>query len=72
MTHISEAMCPCHVYTFWILLKGALCSFEKKFKLRIIIYNIHEVIIQTQKYLFHEQPRTLFEARKVAGSVTYK
>ena len=56
---------------------GAVCS----------LYNINEVIIQTQKYiyiffsdnwinkLFSEEnkvPRTLFEARNVAGSATYK
>ena len=47
------------------------------------IYNINEVMIQTHKYkFFHEwinklfseenQVRTLFEARKVAGSAIYK
>ena len=40
------------------------------------IYNIHEVIIQTQKNklfsLDNKVPRTLFEARKLAGYATFK
>ena len=48
------------------------------------IYNVNKVIIQTQNiYLIHKWvnklfseenkvPRTLYEARKVAGSATYK
>ena len=33
--------------------KGALCSFGEEIKTQaFIIYNINEVIIQTQKYIF--------------------
>ena len=45
----------------FILLEGALCSFVEDFLTQNVdIYNINEVIIQTQT------------ARKVAGTATYK
>ena len=56
-------------------LKGHYVVLEKKFNFNI--HKINTVIIKTQKYfeLFSEEnrvPRTLFEARKMAGSATYK
>ena len=65
-------------------LKRHYVVFEKKFKLRILMISIL-MLIPTHKYdfffhkwikkLFSEEnkvPRTLFEARKVAGSAKYK
>ena len=64
-------------------LKGALFRFGEEIQaLNSNIYNIDEVVIYIRNiYLFHnlinkllseenKVPRTLFEARKVAGSAT--
>ena len=72
----------------WLLHKeftGALFCFGEEIQaLNSNIYNIDEVIIQIRNiYLFHnfikkllseenKVPGTLFEARNVAGSATYK
>ena len=66
-------------YSLWDF-KAALCSFGEEIQTQIIIiYNINEVTIQTQKCSFSHNwrkikkvPRTLLEARDVAGSATFK
>ena len=61
---------------------GALCSFNKEiqfqnlhiYNIKYKLWNIHS-FYNWMKKLFSEEnkvPRTLFEARKVAGSATYK
>ena len=59
-----------------VVLKGCFVVLEKEIQTQDLnIYNINEVIIPTQRYLFCPQLNTrarsiwsLFEARKVAGS----
>ena len=63
------------------LFKGALCGFGLEIQAQNFnIYNINEVITQTQKYLlFHDwinkqilSEGMLFKTRNVAGSAKYK
>ena len=62
-------------FFLFLCIKGALCSFGEEIQTQNCnINNINEVMIQTGKYvispLLNKQavPRTLFGARKVAGS----
>lgn len=72
-------------YVSNVSLKGHCVVLEMKFKLEFLyIYNIKKITIQTQKYVSYPElskqavlrgnkiPRTLCEARKLAGSAKKK
>ena len=55
------------------MFEGALCSFGKEIQ-NLNVYTINEVMIEVlnKQAVENKVHRTLFEARKVAGSATYK
>ena len=61
----------CSQVLLLVFLKGVLCSFEEETQ-NINIYNINEVIMQTQKYSFFQiwNNKPFSEENKVAGSAT--